>query len=139
MCAPGRIGLGPRAVRVAPEETALEGPPAARQGRCSTLAQPRRRRRRCNVAVDPRDLIALEVDHDMAAPWCLQALRLQVIVVIPARVVEAAGDHRRAEQIAHLAVRHADLHLAYGCRIQIISLLDRYAINAAAQGPDGHK
>jgi hypothetical protein len=92
-----------------------------------------------DVAVDAGHQIILEIDHYVAAHRGLQAARLEVIVVVPARVVECAGHHRRAQQVVHLAVRHADLDLGNRRRIQIIALLDRHAVNAAAQGPDGDK
>jgi hypothetical protein len=58
---------------------------------------------------------------------------LEVIQIVPAIPVEDIRHHRRAQQVAHLGARHADLQLVDGLAFQVIALLDVEAIDATAE------
>ena len=57
----------------------------------------------------------------------------QRVDVIPALRIERVGDHRRAEQVAHLAARHAGRDLVDVCRLEQVALLDVRSVDATAR------
>src|ERR1700683_2282831 len=93
-----------------------------------------RKRRALDVAVDARDQIIGEKDANVPASRTLQATGFQIVVIVPARIVKGSRNHRRAEQVAHLAVGHAGFDLRYHHRVEIVALLNRHPVDAAARG-----
>ena len=80
---------------------------AARLGGLGAALAQVRERRAGDVAVDARHQVVVEDRSRRDHVRDPSGARLQVVVVVPARIVEAARHHRRAQQVAHLAVRHA--------------------------------
>src|ERR1022692_224596 len=60
------------------------------------------------------DFVALEINRDPTRIQMTATALPQVINVVPLFFVERVGDHRRTEQITHLAARHTGLGLISG-------------------------
>src|SRR5690606_6446927 len=85
-------------------------------------------------ALDADDLVLLvEVHDEMLADGCRHSLRDEVVIVVPPRLVERIGDHRRAEQRSHLHARHAGRDAIDVLRLQKITLLNRNPMDTTAQ------
>src|SRR6202166_415152 len=93
--------------------------------------------------VELRDLVALEIHRDAPRVDVPAAALLQVVDIIPTFLVETVGHHRRAEQVAYLAARHAGFDLFDRRLVQEIALLDIDAVDASrrqrAQGNSEQK
>ena len=91
------------------------------------------------VMIDAIDLLFLEVHREQALLRRAEPASLEVVQVVPAIVVERIRHHRRAEQVADLAARHADLELLHQPVLEEISLLDVHAIDATGGAGGGDR
>jgi len=89
--------------------------------------------------VDAVDEVVVEVHRGARAPRRNAIARLEVIVVVPAIVVERTGDNGRPEQITHLRSRHTGPHLGERGGVGVITLLYGHVVDAGSRGKDAER
>ena len=77
-------------------------------------------------------LVAVKENHKMLGGFFAGFPRFEIVIIIPAVLVERVADQGRTQQKPDLCAGHADFDLLYEIGIEQVALLNIDAIDAAA-------